>query len=325
MRIAITGANGFVGQNLCSHLGIRGWGVLPLVRSAKASGSIETRCAYKIVSYDNPQSIANAIQSCDVLVHNAGQTKAQSFPEMYSANVGTTYTVLESLALAPNIKQLIYVSSQAAGKPSYKAVPVKESDREYPLTWYGKSKLMAEKVIQNCCPIPYTIIRPASVYGPGDKDFLQLFRILDKGMRIKLKSGSNAISLIYIRELCDFIELCIGNPKAYGNIFYASDGECYTQDYLQQMVLHLLNRKSIDIPVPKMMMDLIAMVAESIGKLTDMTPVVNRQKNIEINADSWLCSIEKARHILGFDPKPNLSDNLNETIAWYRDKGLLSS
>ncbi|OQX70987.1 MAG: hypothetical protein B6D62_03010, partial [Candidatus Cloacimonas sp. 4484_275] len=87
----------------------------------------------------------------------------------------------------------------------------------------AKTKAM----VQNKTKAKWTIIRPSSVYGPGDKDFLQYFRLTKKHLSPLVGFKKKYLSLIYVDELTEFIAKTIGNEKAFNEIFFASDGQIY--------------------------------------------------------------------------------------------------
>ena len=66
-----------------------------------------------------------------------------------------------------------------------------------------------------------------------------------------------------------------------------------------------------------------AALSEIGGYITKKAPILNWQKKDEIMGKNWVVSIDKAKSLLGFDPKPNLVSNLQETYRWYKSKGWL--
>ncbi len=324
MKIAITGANGFVGTRLTRHLSEaypEDLCVYPVVRPKADLSDLEPAPNLRTIDFDDLDSISSAISECDIIIHNAGKTKAISMEQMYQANVLTTANLIKAINLSPTAKQLILISSQAAGRPSYDSIPVTESDKSSPLTWYGKSKLLAELTVKNTCKVPWTIIRPCSVYGDGEKDFLQLFRLLNRGLSVQ--AGNSSINLIHISELCDFIALCLANPDAEGEIFYVTNGARYYQSDLIQAALSALGKKAIEVNVPPPIFKAIAHFGDLIGSITGKPQLINSQKLKEIQAPGWLCSCEKAQKLLGWEPRPNIYESLRETITWYKENGYL--
>ncbi len=323
MRIAITGANGFVGSNLAEYLQSIGHDVCSIVRQSADLSLIDDSAELRYVDYNDRSSLIGAFSECDILIHNAGLTKATSMQQMYLANVQTTVSVLDAVEKLPNLKRFIYISSQAAGRPSHNLVPVTEEQKSLPLTWYGKSKLFAEQHIRTNCKIPWTIIRPASVYGGGDKDFLELFKLITKGINIQIGYQDKYLSLIYIKELCEFIALSIACNAAENQIFYAADGYVYRQNDISDAIMTVLDKKCYKLKVPMALFTAIAKAGDAIGLMKGSAQLINTQKHREITAPGWICSIAKAKELLSWNPRAKLIQNIEETVRWYKENSYL--
>jgi len=322
MKIAITGANGFVGSGLIRHFQSSGHQVIAIIRK-NADAGLMPDCEIHRLDYSNQNDLLQALAGVDVLIHNAGMTKALSYTQMYNANVQLTRIILKTCEQVSNLKQFIQISSQAASRPSKLGEAITEEAPSAPVTWYGKSKQRAERVVRESSPVPYTIIRPCSIYGPGDKDFLQLVKLAAKGMNLRLGTKVRQLNMIHVCELATLIELCFLNDKAFNQTFFASDGEVYTQDQIPRLMAKALNVKQIDITVHESLARLASLGGEIWGRITQRPVVLNREKIKEFMADSWLCSIEKARNLLGYNPQPNLEKSIKETIQWYKEASWL--
>lgn len=323
MKIAITGANGFVGTNLCNAMLGAGHLVTALIRSNADTSLIPEAAQQAIIDFSNPDSISRAIANCEVVIHNAGKTRTLTPEEMLAANVGNTNSVIEAVNATPGIKHLIFISSQAASRPSIDGKPISEGSPSAPVTWYGKSKLIAERMIQARCAVNWTILRPVPVYGGGDKDFLALFRSLRGGIGIRLGGRDQIINMLHVSELTAFVQLCIEHQAAAKQVFFVADGNEYTQSGIQRAIAGVMGRpfKEITIPTPlaKGAFILGDLVSHCIGKAS----VLTKQKMLEIMAPNWNCSINKARQLLGWDPVPRLEEHLLETYQWYKDHSWL--
>jgi nucleoside-diphosphate-sugar epimerase len=323
MKIAITGANGFVGSNLAGYFSVRNHQVAALVRPEAELSLLPAGVAVLSIDYSDVPSLVQVLSDADIVIHNAGKTRALSYEEMLGANVGVTRKLLKAMENCPGVRQFIYLSSQAASRPSLPSELIKEEDLSAPVTWYGRSKAMAEKVIREECGVPWTVIRPVPVYGEGDRDFLQLFRVLSRGFSFRIGKQERTLNMIHIGELCNLTELCLDNPKALYETFFASDGETYTQSGIAAAIASLMpgGKRTITIPVPAAR--LIYHAGDLIGRLRGKSLVLNDQKLAELLAEGWTCSMEKARSKLGWEPRPDLEQNLRRTYQWYLEKGWL--
>jgi len=323
MKIAITGANGFVGSNLITHFQSEGHEVIALVRSEDSAKSLSIITPVYVVDYMDTHALYIALKGVDVLIHNAGKTKTISHEEMMNANVGVTNSIVATINIKNDPIQLIYISSQAASHPSHDEIPVKESDAPAPLTSYGESKLAAETLILETCKQPFTIIRPCSVYGYGDKDFLSLFKMVNKGISFSIGRGEQLLNMIHVSELAAFIGICLQNPAAYGEIFFATDGKVYRQNDVQIAIAKALNKKPKNINIPIRLAKMVFYLGDAWGKMMHVASILNKDKMKEIMAEGWLADPEKARSILGWNPQANLEKHIMETAKCYRENGWL--
>ncbi len=110
MKIAITGANGFVGSNLVKHFLSAGYEVKAIIRANAATTFIPSSAQIVRVDYDDVTSLLSAFTGVDIIIHNAGKTKANNAEQMFKANLGITGDVAASNRIAES-QQIIYVSS----------------------------------------------------------------------------------------------------------------------------------------------------------------------------------------------------------------------
>ncbi|MDY0151167.1 MAG: NAD-dependent epimerase/dehydratase family protein [Candidatus Cloacimonas sp.] len=317
MKIAITGANGFVGSNLIQHFQSCGHEVYALVRPSAKLHLLSPGTNTVFTNFNDHASLLLAFSGMDVVIHNAGKTKALNHAEMMQANHGITQNIVRAINETESKPQLIYLSSQAASKPSYNNIPVKESDAENPLTSYGESKLAAERAIREQCQTHFTIIRPCSVYGGGDRDFLNLFKMVKRGFSFQIGAVDKYLNMIHVSELAAFINLCLQNSAAYEEIFFATDGQTYRQSDIMHAITSALHKKPIQIIIPNAIAKVVFYVGDAYGRLFKRNVIVNREKMKEIMAESWLADPAKAKQILGWNPLPQLQLHIMETAACY--------
>ncbi|MCB5259562.1 MAG: NAD(P)-dependent oxidoreductase [Candidatus Cloacimonetes bacterium] len=319
MKIAITGANGFVGSTLVKHFHHKGFEPVAFVRKSFQIAPIPVR----IVDFTQSESLANALEDIDVLIHNAGKTKALHKNEMLAANVGLTHHVVSAVNLVKHPIRLIYISSQAAAGPSSITNPKKESDPLQPISTYGKSKAIAEKIIQTQCHKPFNIVRPCSVYGPSDADFLPLFKLGAMGINLQIGRKKRYINMIHISQLADFLLYLIGNTHVDKEIFFATDNQVYTQSEIAATITEVSGKQMHKITIPSFSAKLAFSGIEQYGRITNKEVTLNLDKYREIKAEGWVASSQKAKQLLGWNPPPKLKELIEETYLWYRQNAWL--
>ncbi|MCX7038940.1 MAG: NAD(P)-dependent oxidoreductase, partial [Spirochaetes bacterium] len=185
MKIAVTGATGFIGSHLCESFIARGHEVTCLVRNPGKLRWI-AGLPVRLVPGDleSPEALKDFVARQDIVVHAAGLTKARTLEEYLHANVGGTERLLQAIrAHDPRISRFFYFSSQAAMGPSSANAPLTEDGAQNPVSLYGRSKSLAEKSMQNFRDaLPMTVIRPPAVYGPRDTDVLAVLRVVKGGI-----------------------------------------------------------------------------------------------------------------------------------------------
>jgi nucleoside-diphosphate-sugar epimerase len=319
MKIAITGANGFVGSTLLTHLHHKGFEPLAFVRKPFRLNSIPVR----IVDYSNPNTLSRALSDVDVLIHNAGMTKSVSRGEMLAANVGITRNVVQAVNQAKHPIRLIYISSQAASGPSSAQTPRRESDALAPISIYGKSKAIAERVVQTQCSQAWNIVRPCSVYGPGDRDFLSLFRLCNSGFSLQIGKKERPLNMIHVSQLADFLLHLIMNQQVMGEIFFATDNQVYTQALIVDAICAAIGKKSRRLIVPEALAHLAFGALDGWGRLRSLPSAMNLEKYHELSAEGWVADPQKAQGLLGWNPPAMLPELICETYRWYRENSWL--
>ncbi|HRI70400.1 MAG TPA: NAD(P)-dependent oxidoreductase, partial [Polyangium sp.] len=184
-KVLLTGASGFIGGRLRDALLAANVDVIAIRRPgsppAKKGRSIEAR-------YEDKAGIEKIIRSekPDYVLHVAGATKGVSYEDFRLANVVPTQNLLDALSKEhPQVKRFVHISSLASYGPSSPTKPHSETSERRPIEFYGQSKLEAERAVENMGKaVPWTIIRPSGVFGPGDVDYLNLFREVERGRNV---------------------------------------------------------------------------------------------------------------------------------------------
>jgi len=299
------------------------YNVLCLVRKGSSIDLLPENSNIKRVEYDKLDTISDALKNCDVLIHSAALTRARDWQTFKKINIDLTEELL-NIANQQNMKQFIFISSQAAAGPALNShEPVLETDECKPISMYGMSKLLSEDIIKNKAEIPYTIIRPVSVFGPGDSDFLQFFKMIKYRIAPLIGFEKKCYNFIYVKKLVELIEKSILNRKALNQTFFAADSNIYTMKEFVQNIEKAMNKKSFHFHIPRTLLTIVAVLAEVLNKFSTRPPILNREKAKELKQKNWIVSTEKTEKILAFKVQADLTAQLKETYKWYKDKGWL--
>ena len=201
MRIGVTGGTGFVGSHLIDAALAAGHEVKALTRREQPArdglewiaGSLEDRAALHALVTDT-----------DAIIHVAGVISAPDKEGFDKGNVEGTLAMLAA-ATAGGVRRFVHVSSLAAREPK--------------LSLYGASKARAEELVRSS-GLEWSIVRPPAVYGPGDRETLELFRMARLGLMLMPPRGH--VSLIHAGDLARLL-IALGGPESPSSILIEAD------------------------------------------------------------------------------------------------------
>jgi UDP-glucose 4-epimerase len=165
------------------------------------------------------------LAGCDAVVHIAGIAHARrKTPESLYDRVNHIATAnLAAAAARAGIGRFVFLSSIRAQIGAAADHALTERDPAMPTNAYGRSKLAAEQAVRES-GVPFTILRPAVVYGPGVKgNFGLLLRAAESRWPLPVKEFANRRSLLGIDNLVSAIAFVISTPAAAGETFLVAD------------------------------------------------------------------------------------------------------
>jgi UDP-glucose 4-epimerase len=210
-RIAVTGASGFIGRHLVRAL--RGWGCEVAALSGK--GSSPQNAAWRAIDVLDVDSVAQAIEGCDAVIHLAAVTSAleiDAAPERaHRINVNGTANVAEAIRRM-RVGRLVFISSGKVYTPDARQ-PISELERCRPSTNLGRLKLAAEQGIEERTRsdprLSAVVLRMFNVYGPGQRRGFLIPKVLDH-----LGTGSIALGDLRVRRDFLYIEDAVEAVRA---------------------------------------------------------------------------------------------------------------
>lgn len=345
--VLITGASGFIGARLVRRLADLQCRVFCLARASSRTDGLH-RAGARVLTGDvtDRRSIEHALAQSNpaTVFHLAGAVRAQRWghgcEDFTRINVDGVEHVTASCAALSLPPALIIVSSLAATGPSPASQQRVESDPPAPVSDYGRSKLAGERAAaQYAGALPITIVRPAIVYGPGDRAVLGVFRTIARwGTHFVPRSldcdeGNRRISLIHVDDLVEGLLLAasrgerLPTPEARlvgPGIYFLAGDEQPTMAQLGAAIALALHRKPphvIHLPAP--MLRLTGIGADVTAWIRGRPGWLSSDKVVEALAGSWTCSPGKARTHLGWSPAAPLAEQLRNTAHWYQEQGWL--
>ncbi|CAN7274449.1 NAD-dependent epimerase/dehydratase family protein [Brevundimonas sp. LjRoot202] len=266
MRVAISGARGFVGRRTVKDLGAAGFDVVPLVRR---SGGTDDEIAVGDLAEIAPTLALPAIDACLHLAgraHKLNDAAEDPLAAYRSTNVEGTRRLLDAVIRA-GCRHFVYVSSVKAAGERSTAGPLHPDDPMHPEDPYGVSKAEAEILVRETCDaagIGWTILRPPLVYGPGvAANFHRLLRLALSGLPLPLGAATNRRSMVFVGNLADAMRAVLTTPESRGRTFYVTDGEDVSTADLIRRIARAGGKRAWLLPVPR---TLLALPARLVGK-----------------------------------------------------------
>ena len=322
MIVVVTGSTGFIGRHLVDALLQRGAEVRALVRPETPSGRRDPRVGHWEADLLDDRSVRESPiwHGATQVYHLAGVTKGRTLDQFRAGNVFPTANVLAALAgRGGKPPRIVLVSSQAAAGPARSAdAPVRESDQPAPMEAYGRSKLQAEQAtLRYRNVLPITVVRPSSVYGPGDRDFLNVFRQERRRVAIRAVPRDHALSLVHVRDLVRSLIDAAEQTVAVGRTYFVANDRPVTWGELYDAIDGVIGRTPIGVPLPALLRDVAARGGDIVSGITGRATIVNRNKALLARPRWWLCDSSAARTELGWNEEIPLLDGLRETYNWY--------
>ena len=301
MKIAVTGGTGFVGSRFIDLAVLAGHEVKALARRPQPD---RPDVAWVLGSLADPDSLRSLVADSDAVVHIAGVINARDREAFESANVEGTLAMLAA-ATASGVTRFVHVSSLAAREPE--------------LSQYGASKARSEALVESS-GLDWAIVRPPAVYGPGDKETLELFKMAK--LRLMLMPPRGRVSLIHVDDLARLL-LVLAEPQGPSEVLYEPDDGRpggWTHKQLAGAIGEAVGRKNLALSMPARMLKL--------GAVADQ---LLRRERAKLSADraayfshrDWAVKPERRPPADLWLPKVATKRGLAETAAWYRAQGWL--
>lgn len=333
MNILITGASGFIGGFLVEEALRRNYQVWAAIRhSSNRSRLTDPRIHFIELDYANKEHLDQQMKeqqaktgAWDFVIHNAGVTKTIDKRQFDEVNAMNTSRLLQSLSVCPPRKFLLMSSLSSYGKGDEDTFqPIRLQDKPSPDTAYGKSKLKAERFVRTQTNFPYIILRPTGVYGPGEKDYFLAVKSVKQGLNVAAGIKPQRITFIYVRDLVKAVFLALEKKEIVNKAYFVADGDVWYDYEYTHLIQQLLGRKRvINLRVPLSLVHVGCLLSEGWGLLTHQSMTLNTDKYHILSQRNWICDVEPIQKDLGFVADYPLQRGLEESIAWYKQKGWL--
>jgi nucleoside-diphosphate-sugar epimerase len=326
LRVALTGASGYTGGRLLEALRARGDAVSVLVRPQSVT---ERLCALaeRVVEGElgDAEAARRLLEGNDALIHVAAVYRTAGHPDSYyrAVNVGGTRELLEAAARC-GVRRFVHTSTVGV-HGDVKSPPADENAPIAPGDIYQRTKAEAEALALDYHRhrgVPVTVVRPGAIYGPGERRLLKLFRAIARGRYAIVGSGRSFYHPVYIDDLVRGFLLALEQERAVGEAFLICGPSYVSQSELAALIARHTGGRVLPFHVPAAPIQWLGDVVEAVCVPLGIEPPLHRRR-VDFWTKSRAFSIDKARRLLGYEPRVDLDEGIARTVAAYRQAGWL--
>jgi nucleoside-diphosphate-sugar epimerase len=271
-------------------------------------------------SVDDVPLLTKAMCGAEAVIHCAGKIKALHSSDFYRVNqAGTRNVVTAANACRESVRHLVYISSLAVSGPGVPGCPAEETGEPRPVSVYGQSKWLGEIEVRQRCRVPWTILRPAAVYGPRDTEFLTVFQKVKRRVMPLVSGAKRTLNMVYGPDVAAAVLCSLIHERGAGGTYHvAAEPACTDEEFMQEIAAQLRCRP-LRLPVPRPVLYLACVIQEIVSRVTGRPNILSRQKLPELLAPGWVCSTDRIRQDLGFTAPT--SQGGHPDVDWYAGKG----
>lgn len=296
MKVLVTGASGFVGQNLIKFLD------------------------EKFISHQEISLRAGVPDSLpgetSVVVHLAGLAhdlkNVHKEADYFYVNTELTQRLFKAF-LRSDADTFIFISSVKAAADTPRKELLLENTNPDPVTVYGKSKLEAERVLlsHKVNGKRVIVLRPCMIHGPGNKGNLNLlYRWVKSGLPYPLGAFDNERSYLSVDHLCYAITELIRDRTIPQGVYHVADTHYISTIELVKLISQELGKPVRILKVP-------APLIRSLAKMGNWLHLPLNSERLYKLTDDYKVSNEKLRSVLENPPNFEASEGLRKTIRTF--------
>ncbi|MEI6970397.1 MAG: SDR family NAD(P)-dependent oxidoreductase [bacterium] len=324
-KILVTGASGFTGRALCKRLVSDGATVVAFARNAATVSDLaKAGVEIRIVDIRDARAVRDNFTAFKQVYHIAAafRTEHEDLDEFRRVNVEGVRNMLLA-AKTCGAGRFIHCSTVGV-QGDIDDPPAAEDYRFKPGDHYQQTKMEGELLAREyfSAGLPGTVVRPVGIHGPGDTRFLKLFRSIARGRFVMIGPGTTLYHMTYIDDLVQGFLLAGEKKEALGQVFTIGGPEYTTLNELVSAIACAVGVRPPRLRVPFAPVYWLSLLCPVLCRPFGINPPLYPRR-VEFFSKSRAFSIEKARRLLGYDPKVNLHEGLKRTADWYREQGLL--
>ena len=326
-RVLVTGATGFTGQALLRKLCARPLRVRALARGSSARDGLADLPVEWITGqvYD-PGTVQTAMAGVEYVFHVAAAYRDPGIAdaEYRRVHVDSTRLLAEAAARQPGFRRFVHVSTVGV-HGHIEHPPADETAPFHPGDIYQRTKAEAETWLHGFAReqgLPYAVLRPAAIYGPGDRRLLKVFRMANAPVFVLLGRGRCLYHLIHVDDLTEALIRAAWHPAALGEAFICGNPAATPLAEMGRIIAAELGRPFRPVRLPAAPFFALAALTEAVCRPLHVAPPLYRRRVAFFTKDRSF-DTRKIRARLGFACRWEAEAGLRATARWYREHGWL--
>ncbi len=329
MKLLVTGGTGFIGSHLAEEGLRRGADVSVLGLTDRpeeqANAALLASNGARIVSGSITdealcrQAAAGVTHVFHLAVAMREGAKADEYFERI--NLDGTRVLLEAASAGP-IERFVYCST--IGIYGHRAPGItREESPLSPGNVYERTKVAAERMVREFAAshrLPFTILRPADVYGPRDQRLLKLFKGVSRGRFPLFGAGRGRRHMVYVDDVVSAFFQAAERPEAEGDAMIVAGPAACTLQELVDEVASATGAARFGIRLPLRPMLAVAAVVEDASRVLHVEPPIYRRRMDFFWSDSEF-DTSRARRLLAWEPRIDIREGIRRTLDDYRRLG----
>ncbi|MDB9526590.1 NAD-dependent epimerase/dehydratase family protein [Oscillatoria sp. CS-180] len=327
-KVLVTGATGFTGSNLTKKLVEMDLDVVAIARPTSNLSRFDGMpITWLKGDVADPELIDKAMTGVSYVFHMVTPFREAKAPDtqFYNVHVLSTQLLAKAALQQPDFKRFVHVST--IGIHGHVAEPpADETYRTEPGDIYQETKLEGEVWIKEFSQetgLPIAVVRPAGIYGPGDKRLFKIYKWASQGWMPLIGDGSNLLHFIHVDDLTDFFLVAATHPKAIGETFICGSEKAMAFKDMVELISEHYGVKVKFLQFPKAPLFFVGDILETLCRPFGIEPPIYRRRLAFYTKDRSF-NTSKMRNMVGFSTQHPDKTGLQELAQWYLDQEWLS-
>lgn len=326
-RVLVTGASGFTGAVLTRKLVEAGALVSAIARD---SSDIEELMDLDITWHRGDVFDENLIkQACEgvqYIFHLAAAFREEKSTEedFRKVHLYSTQLLAKQALDQKDFKRFIHVSTIGV-HGHIEDQPATEEYRFSPGDAYQRTKLEAELWLRDFATesnLLFTIIRPASIYGPGDRRLLKFYKMVSRGLILMLGSGHGYYHLIHVDDLTNIMMISALRDNTLSETIIAANETHTSIIEMGKIISKALDKKAMVIRFPVVPFFWLADICKFICTPLGIQPPIYRRR-VAFYTKDRMFDVSKLKTLINYQWNYDNDQGVTHTTNWYKQKGWL--